>query len=529
MVDTVSARASLDLLYELGREIASAPDLRALLHRVLFLSMKAVGAISGSIIVLDEAGQPVESVFLMSDQSHDHTALQLRVTDEHGMSGWVARHREAVLISDTSKDDRWLRRPDDVANSTGPESAVSAPILERDQLLGVITLVHQKPSSLTLEHLELVKAIAGQSGAAIRNTFLFESLQAAQRRYLELFEESLDPILITDCKGQIQEVNRQAELTIHLSRDKLRLLNILDFHEVDFQKVGEDYRNLALNETVSYESLLQDHEGRKIPTRVSVRKIQDGSNYRLQWILRDISERKDLDHLHEDLIAMVYHDLRSPLANIVSSLEVLSALLQGESDDTTQSLLSIALRSTWRIQQLTDSLLDINRLEAGQAVGTRQPISLAELVKEGVETVLPNAASKELELTWEVPAGIPEIFADADMIRRVIINLLENAIKFTPVGGKIHISARRDGSLAEICVSDTGLGIPQADQDRIFEKFVRLSTKDGTRSMGLGLAYCRLAVVGHGGEIWVESQSGEGAKFKFTLPLVNEFTPEKDE
>jgi len=515
------ARASLELLIEVGREVASALDLRTVLHRVLFLSMKNVGAISGSIIVLDEAGQPSESAFLMSGQSHDQTALQLRVTYERGMAGWVATHRQAVLVSDTTKDERWLRRPDDAEGRTGAKSAVSAPILLREKLLGVITLVHPQVGFFTEEHLELAKAIADQAGTAIRNAQLFESLQAAHRRYRELFEDSIDPILITDRRGQIVEVNRQAEMIIGRNRDDQRQFNIVDLHDVDFEKVGEDFQHLSIGEAVTYESSLRTQTGQDIPIQVYTRFIQTENELNLQWILRDITERKDLDHLREDLIAMVYHDLRSPLANIVSSLEVLEAMFPPGADETVQSLLGIAARSTDRIQRLTNSLLDINRLEAGQAIGNRQPLDPTEIIREVVETLQPNVDNKNLKLSWESPDDLPEVFADADMLRRVLINLLENAIKFTPAGGKIHISARSASGCVEISVGDTGPGIPLADQERIFKKFTRLNTKDGPRGLGLGLAYCRLAVLGHGGDIWVESRPGKGARFKFTIPIAN--------
>ncbi len=197
------------------------------------------------------------------------------------------------------------------------------PILLRDKLVGVITLVHPTPGFFTDEHLELVKAIADQAGTAIRNAQLFESLQLAHRRYRELFEDSIDPILITDRKGQVIEVNRQAEFIIGQNRDDLRRFSILDLHDVDFEMVGEDFKNLSLGEAVTYELMLRAQTGLEIPIQVYARYIQVGNELNLQWILRDITERKDLDHLREDLIAMVYHDLRSPLANIVSSLEVL--------------------------------------------------------------------------------------------------------------------------------------------------------------------------------------------------------------
>jgi PAS domain S-box-containing protein len=686
-----TARASLELLYDIGREFASALDLRTVLHRILFLSMKNVGAVSGSIIVLDDAGQPVESAFLILGQAHHRTTLQLRVTYERGMAGWVARNRQAVLIPDTSQDERWLRRPDDEAGRTGPKSAVSVPILARDKLVGVITLVHPQPGFFTTDHLDLVQAIGdhagiailnarlyaesqrraqvmtavadsaavitaslnledvlqrilesinqafgaegasmalidplskelefhsstfksdwrafakriplgkgiagwvakegigaavvdaqddphfspevdqqpgfesrsvlcapifsedqvigvlevvnsqrgafdtddllvlsgigNMAGTAIRHAQLFESLQAAHQRYLELFEDSIDPILITDWSGCILEANRQADITIGLSGKELRDMTIDNLFGIDHEKVGLHFENLVSGETVSYESVLHTHAGREIPIQVYVRSIRGENSTQLQWILRDISERKSLDSLREDLIAMVYHDLRSPLANVVSSLEVLASMPSMEGDTSIQNLLDIAMRSTERVQRLTNSLLDINRIEAGQEIGNRTPTLPGSLVEDALEAVLPAVHHKGLDLQIDVSPELPRVWVDADMIRRVVINLLENAIKFTPAKGTIWVGAQHEPGFVQMWVKDSGPGVSLANQERIFDKFTRLEVVEGPRSLGLGLAYCRLAVVGHGGRIWVESVAGSGATFKFTLPVASE-------
>ena len=515
-----TARAALELLYGISRELSAALDLRTVLHRVLFLSMKNVGAISGSIIVLDENGQPGESAFLMLGQTHDQTALQLKATYEHGLAGWVARHRESALIANTSKDERWLRRPDDAEDRTGAKSAVSVPIVAHEALVGVITLVHTQPGFFNTDHLDLVNAIADQAGAAISNARLFDHLQAAHRRYRELFEDSIDPIFITDWSGAILEINRQASVTIGQTNDQIRNTLIQDLHPVQWARVGAKFSALAQGETVAYESVLQPPGRREIPIQVHVRAahtLDEASQ--LQWILRDITERKDLDSLREDLIAMVYHDLRSPLANIVSSLEVMSSMFEeDEVDETVVSLLGIALRSTDRIQRLTNSLLDINRLEAGQKIGERQVVDLFELATESAETVAPTAANRGLEIVVDVPRG-QLVWIDTDMIRRVYINLIENAVKFSISGGQIVLGADPLDDRVDAWVADCGPGIPLEDQERIFEKFTRLKAEQGPRGLGLGLAFCRLAVNSHGGRIWVESQPGAGATFHFTLPV----------
>jgi NtrC-family two-component system sensor histidine kinase KinB len=686
------ARTSLELMYHIGRELASALDLRTVLQRVLFLSTQNVGAVNGSIIVLDDQGQPVEAALVVGKRVLEHTTQQLQVTFDQGLAGWVARNRQVVLVPDTSKDERWLRRPDDAVDQTGAKSAVSAPVLARNELVGVMTLVHPQPGFLTEDHLELVQAIADQAGIAVLNARLyaesqrqarvmtalaesasainaslnveeviqeileqisqalqveavslalidpqqemlefraatglpgnniigmrqsihqgiagwvaregkgaivpdayadprflssvdtelgfntkavacapirskgqvigvleavnptagvfdqdallvltgigslagtaiehaelFERLEAAHQRYRELFEDSIDPILLTNAEGAILEANRQAELTIGYTRDELRSLKISDLQVVDAQQVGEKFERLLSGETILYETMLRTQDEHEIPLQVYARQVLIDGFSQFQWILRDISERKNLDNLREDLTSMIYHDLRSPLANVVSSLDVLSTLLPESGEGNIRSLLNIAMRSTERIQRLTNSLLDINRLEAGQPVGNRQPTLPGTLIADALDAIRPLALNKDIEIQISMPEDLPEVDVDPDMIRRVLINLYENAIKFSPVNCQVWFGAQLvDAQWVQFWVKDSGLGIPISEQQRIFDKFTRLHPKDGPRGLGLGLAYCRLAVEGHGGRIWVQSEPESGSVFRFTVPVVME-------
>ncbi len=518
---------SLELLYEVGREVANALDLQTVLERVLLLSMKNVNAVSGSIIVTDDIGQPFDSAFSIMGQAHDSSALQLRITYERGMAGWVARNREAALISDTSKDDRWLRRPDDESDRTGPKSAIIAPIQTNEGLVGVITLVHPEPGFFSLDHLSLLQAIADHAGSAIRNARLFKNLQMTQKRYQDLFEDCIDPIIITDINGQILEVNHQAEKFFASERDHILKINLCERLHSENGKSRNLFENLSTEEVICFESELGVGELKTVPVQICIRQIRNSSTTQLQWLMRDISERKLLDTMREDLIAMVYHDLRSPLANITSSLEVLSGFFEESRDESIHSLISIASRSTERIQRLTASLLDLYRLETGQQIGEHQLAAPEALIAESIDVVNLNAGNRDLILTWDVEDNLPYVDVDPDMIRRVLINLLENAIKFTPTKGKIHVSARFVKSHVEFSVSDTGQGIPYSDQARIFEKFIRLSPRDGRKGLGLGLAFCKLAIEAHNGEIWVESEPGRGSTFKFFVPAANVTNKEK--
>jgi signal transduction histidine kinase len=198
---------------------------------------------------------------------------------------------------------------------------------------------------------------------------------------------------------------------------------------------------------------------------------------------------------------------------------MLDTALDSQDDPAIQSLLEIACRSTERIQRLTDSLLDIKRLEAGQPVGNRQPVSPETLVEETLKAIAHLAENKKQKIEVTITPGLPEVFVEPEMIQRVLINLLENAVKYSPQGSKILLSAQTEKDWVQLSVRDYGPGIPPDDAERIFDKFTRLRTKEADKGIGLGLAFCRLAVEGHSGRIWVETTPGSGAIFKFTLPV----------
>lgn len=518
-------RTSLELLYNVSRELTSALDLHTVLTRVLSLSTTTVQAERGSVIVIDDHGNPVDGAIILKGQLLPHTQESLVATLGHGLAGWVVRNQQAALIADTSQDKRWLRRPDDTIARTGPKSAICVPIQIRDERVGVLTLVHAVPNFFGEDHLALLQAIADQAGIAVHNARLYESLQATNRRYHELFEDSIDPIIVTNLEGKIQEINRQVVQVSGRTREELQGELIWDLQTVGPLWLAEHMDSIQAGETVSCEAAFQPRNLAPLPVEVYVHKISFGGEELLQWIIRDISERKQLDTLRDDLSAMIYHDLRSPLANIVSSLDMLRTLIPEDGDNNIMpQVLAIAIRSSDRMQRLINSLLDINRLEAGQTITSRAAAEVTPLVLESLDAVQPVTSTKRQKVTLELETGLPMILADEDMIRRVVINLLENAAKFTPAEGKITIGAKAEGDWIKIWVRDTGPGIPEDMHSIIFNKFTRAlgdrqhASEPTPKGLGLGLAFCKLAVQAHGGKIGLESEPGSGSCFYFTVP-----------
>jgi two-component system, NtrC family, sensor histidine kinase KinB len=434
-----------------------------------------------------------------------------------GIAGWVALEGRPLIVNDVLNNERY---DSETQNRTGLhiQAIACAPLKYRTQVIGILEAINPTDGSFDSDALLLLTGIGSLAGTAVRHAQLFERLQAAHQSYRELFDDSIDLILITDWNGSIIEANRKAILSSGYNKETLRSMTIQQLHTFDQDLVGEQFEKLSSESTAQYESRLRTQSGYEIPVQVHTRQVLIEGNQLVQWILRDITDIKNLDNLREDLTSMIYHDLRSPLANIVSSLEIIGTLIPDE-DETIPSLVSIALRSTERIQRLTNSLLDISRLEAGQPVGNRQPCQSGSILRDAYELVKPIAESKQQHINLILPEPLPIIDADADMIRRVIVNLLENASKYSPSESMLQLGAKEDGEWLQVWVQDEGPGIPASEHERIFTKFTRLSARESiAKGLGLGLAYCRLAVEAHQGHIWVESEPGMGSRFIFRLP-----------
>src|SRR5512141_120581 len=181
-------RALLELLFHVSREVATALDLRTVLQRVLYEAIQNVGGERCSIVVLDDSGKAVDATIVYGTQILEHTTQQLRDTTERGLAGWVIRHRKGVLVPDTSQDERWLMRPDDAMDKSGVKSAICVPLLAREKLVGVLTLVHPKPNVFSREQFDLMQAIADQSAIAVLNARLYTESQRQARVMTALAE-----------------------------------------------------------------------------------------------------------------------------------------------------------------------------------------------------------------------------------------------------------------------------------------------------------------------------------------------------
>ena len=236
-------------------------------------------------------------------------------------------------------------------------------------------------------------------------------------------------------------------------------------------------------------------------------------------VLHDITELRKLERVRRDFVANVSHEFKTPLTAIQGFAET---LLAGALDDPQNRVrfLEIILEHSRRLARLTDDLLKLSQMDADRLGLEMRRVSVSQFVESCVETAKRPAAEKDLRLSVNLQERLPDIAADRRRLAEVLQNLLDNAIQYTPPGGQIMISASADATEVTFTVSDTGIGIPQADQPRIFERFYRV---DAARSRevggtGLGLAIAKHLVEVHGGRLWVESEIGQGSQFYFTVP-----------
>jgi two-component system, OmpR family, phosphate regulon sensor histidine kinase PhoR len=239
-------------------------------------------------------------------------------------------------------------------------------------------------------------------------------------------------------------------------------------------------------------------------------------------VLHDITELRKLERVRRDFVANVSHELKTPLTAIQGFAET---LLAGAIDDPQNRLrfLEIILEHSRRLARLTDDLLKLSKMDADRLELEICRLSVSQFIESCVETAQRPAGEKDLRISVNLSNRLPDIAADRRRLAEVLQNLLDNAIQYTPPGGQIMLSASAGASEVTFTVSDTGIGIPQADQPRIFERFYRV---DAARSRevggtGLGLAIAKHLVEAHGGRIWVESEVGQGSQFHFTVPIFD--------
>jgi signal transduction histidine kinase len=295
---------------------------------------------------------------------------------------------------------------------------------------------------------------------------------------------------------------------------------VIHIAEADFRRALTEAPTLAAEIIRMVGDRLTDADTVRITLGRSYRQAVG----RAQALRSEKAQLEELLRLREELANMIVHDLRNPLSVITTGLDLLEHAPPANTEATYADMVTEMMgRSVRRMQRLVNTLLDIACLEEGHMTLHLLPLDVSSLVEEVIEEERPLAQGKRVTLENRATGELSRVLADPDVIPRVVANLLDNAIKFTPRGGRVWVETRDEGEEIRIEVVDTGAGIPPEERERVFEKFTQVpGQEEPRRGSGLGLAFCQMAVEAHGGRIRVEDGPGDnGTRIVFTLPKAH--------
>lgn len=351
-------------------------------------------------------------------------------------------------------------------------------------------------------------------------------LQMAEQRYKTIFDHSPSAILVTDEKDRIISWNGFSELLLGMGHDELyhqAVTQVYPAEEWDKIKERDGRSGAAGTHHLEAKLFKKNREIFDIDISISILKDMDGKFMGSIGIIKDISERKRIDRLKDEFISTVSHELRTPLTVIREGIAQIHEEILGKVNPDQKEILGIILEDVDRLARIVNDLLDISKIESGRSDLARKFVLLEDIVQPVLASFQNVARGKKLSVIY---GGLPEpvkLFADPGKIDQVLTNLLNNAYKFSSEGGRIEVNVKREDSEIIFSVSDEGVGIPSDDIPKLFNKFVQIkrSVGPGAQGTGLGLAISKGIIELHGGKIWVESESGRGSRFFFTIPAVN--------
>lgn len=421
-----------------------------------------------------------------------------------------------------------------------PYAWIGVPLISSNITIGCLALFSLNSSvEFTQADLDLLSILSGQTSVAIEialhNALLFSDVRIGRDRLAAVLNSVDEGIAFLEINGHVTLVNEG-------------LAHIVGWPQSEF--IGKPFS--------SYPPEIQAHFGyTKESAQGLLNRLSEGGSEGLAkftfsldspppekyfersvvpvptqednlggWliILRDVTEQNQLQKTRDLISETLVHDLRSPVSAVLGALDVVNDLItNNQSPELAQQSISIARRSAQRVLGMVESMLEIARLQSGKVELNLMPVHLHSLIAHSISEIAPLARQYKISLHNQVPPDLPNIFIDHNKINRVISNLLDNALKFTPDQGTVTLTAGLLGkNLVVVRVSDTGPGIPGEYWEKIFERFNQVPEQRGRRrGSGLGLTFCKLAVEAHGGKIWVEANQPQGSVFIFTLPINN--------
>lgn len=526
------------ILYEIASGLVASLDIDRVLHKTVAMLKEAVHAERATVLLLDHnTGHLQHRASVGGEKSVPPGGVRSTYNRNEGLVGWVLKQRQSARVADVHTDSRWIPLSDNT------RSVLAVPVMAGDEAAGVIFLHSEELDAFDIGAQRLVEAAAVQVGHALNNAELYRLIrEQAERvglmlrtqqneaaRSQAILEGIADGVLVADANGKIILFNVAAERILALSRTQAvgrYLSDVLGLYGgkvrgwleqvTVWQEHPESYQSGEfLSERLELErQVLSMHLSPVIsPTREFLGVVA---------AFRDITAEVEADRAKSDFVSTVSHELRTPMTSVKGYVDLLLMGATGALNEMQLQFLNVIRTNADRLTSLVNDLLDMSRIEGGKVELNRQPVDMGGLIAQVVMTMTPKIEEKGLQMQTFVPPGLPRVYGDPDRLVQILTNLVGNAFKYTPVGGKVSVHTYVKDAMLYVAVVDTGIGIALEDQSRIFSRFYRVDDPlvleaGGT---GLGLAITASLVQMHGGQIFVESEPGEGSVFTATLPLA---------
>ncbi len=350
-----------------------------------------------------------------------------------------------------------------------------------------------------------------QMAARIRETVAL--ITNERDRMATILSTMGDAIFIVDSDSRITTMNKAAESIFQISEEKAKgrtFIEVVRDHELN--KVLQSCQSTKKQQTGFVEL-----KPKKQFLGIASTPLPGEANCLI--LIQDLTELRRLETVRQDFISNISHELRTPISSVKALAETLS---EGAIEDTTvaKDFLNRINAEADKLAQMVQELGKLSRIESGEAPLQKKLFEIVQPIEHAVERLRAQAERSGLNIETNIPSGLPQVLADESRVEQVLVNIIHNAIKFTPGGGRIKVSAEVKEDNLVVSVADTGIGIPADDLPRIFERFYKADKSRSGGGTGLGLAIAKHIVEAHGGKIWAESVEGKGSTFHFTLPMT---------
>jgi PAS domain S-box-containing protein len=535
-------------LHDIGLAINSSLNLNEVLSTIVLETVRLVQAQRGAIALWDE---PAHTLTIMAEHSQGNSnkkQLDENLTEVDLLNPNLNLTRFDInqllagpgLLSDLNfpleLSERAVAGLSSFLNhnwnleTDHPGALLIGPLRWQKQTNGAIILNDPTPGRVfAKEDLDIVVLIASQAAVAIENARLFDAVATERNRSRTILDSIADGVFTTDTEQKITSVNPATERLLGYNSQELIGRHYLEAFKVTDRSgkplaAGLSPLFQAMQTATSTEPrIFQIRRGGEKDAEALIALVaapildDNGVISGTVGVFRDVTQEQAISRLKDELVSLVSHELRTPMASVLGFSELM--LTRQLSESKSRLYIETIHKEAQRLSNLINDFLDIQRMEAGRQVYNYTEVDLKLLMRRITDVF----SQQRHRLKLALPANLPAVRADPDRILQTLTNLVSNALKYSPGGGDVNISARlNEHDMVEIAVKDEGLGIPREARGQLFSKFYRVDNSDRREigGTGLGLAISREIVEAHGGRIWVDSELGKGSTFYFTLPTT---------